>query len=159
LLAKSWKTNNWVTFFDVFLAEFDVLATDWFASNVYKKRIMVDKLVDSGVAELGDLTSLVEALLNLIVTWNSKDFEFYSRQPKEFNLGYVSKAWTSYKDSVRKNPAIRLAVYNVSTEFTDRIKNFIGEDNPAVWLSNSKPIEWAEKDTILDLDQETTDWL
>ena len=110
-----------------------------------------------GEEALGNASALLEGTLNLIVTWNDEDFGFYSSKPERFHIGYISKAWDSYKKSVQKNPALRLAAYQISDEFTKRIGPLLGDTDRSPWLP--KPSEDTNKlsgvvQDILDQDLE-----
>jgi len=162
LEASTWPVTHWISFFDIMLNEFDVPCGNWKTTNINCKKKVVEQFVESSKKQLGNSASVVEGTLNLLVTWDSPDFRFLPSKPSEFNLKYISKAWESYMRCVKREPLSRLAVYNVSTEFTQRVKRFIGTESPAVWLSNPEPVEWddhgeevkpdieAELDSILD---------
>lgn len=154
LAVSTWELDSWSTFFDMYLEEFEVDSRYWSQANKYQKKATLAAYVSLGEEALESPAALLEATLNLIVTWNDEDFGFYYSKPEIFHLGYLSKAWDSYKKSVQKNPALRLAAYQISDEFTDRIKILIGDGNTSSWLD--KPtLEIPTSDVIQDiLDQD-----
>jgi len=137
-LVSGWKLTNWVTFFDTFHREFELGTDYWDNANRYQRQAVVKTYVERGLNALGNASSLLEATLNIMVTWElEEDFPFYTRRPSSFNLSYVSQAWDAYRTAVEKNPGLRHSLRNVSEKFTEKIDKFFGDEDSCIWLEQS----------------------
>ena len=137
-LVSGWKMANWVTFFDTFHREFELGAGYWDNANPYQRKAVVKTYVERGLTAMGNASSLLEATLNILVSWDpEEDFPYYSRRPSTFSLPYISQAWDAYKQSVTKNPTLRHSLRNVSEQFTSRIDKFFGDEDSCAWLEQS----------------------
>jgi len=137
-LVSGWKMTNWVTFFDTFHREFELGDSYWNSANEFQRKAVVKTYVERGLAALGNASSLLEATLNILVTWDpEEDFPFYHRRPSTFSLPYISQAWDAYKQAVTKNPTLRHSLRNVSEKFTERIDKFFGDEDSCAWLEQS----------------------
>lgn len=137
-LVSGWKLANWVTFFDTFHREFELGSGYWNQANEYQRKNVVKTYVERGLDALGNASSLLEATLNIMVTWDpEEDFPFYARRPSTFNISYVSQAWDAYKQAVERNPMLRHSLRNVSEKFTERVDKFFGDEDSCAWLEQS----------------------
>lgn len=138
LQCKNWGENEWTEWLLMLLTEFDVpcsLITD---NNKYRVRNSVRSFIQDSLEVVSTPEALLEATLNLIVGWNEEDFRFYQQRPTSFHLGYISKAWNSYRFLMKKEPALRLSVYSVSDAFSDRVRLWIPEGSDTTsWLRES----------------------
>ena len=137
-LVSGWKLANWVTFFDTFHREFELGAGYWDNANPYQRKAVVKTYVERGLDALGNASSLLEATLNIMVSWEEEeDFPFYARRPSTFSLPYISQAWDAYRAAVERNPTLRHSLRNVSEKFTERINKFFGDEDSCAWLEQS----------------------
>lgn len=137
-LVSGWKLANWVTFFDTFHREFELGSGYWNQANAFQRKAVVKTYVERGLTAMGNASSLLEATLNILVTWDpEEDFPFYHRRPSTFSLPYISQAWDAYKQTVTKNPTLRHSLRNVSEKFTERIDKFFGDEDTCAWLEQS----------------------
>lgn len=137
-LVSGWKLSNWATFFDTFHREFELGSGYWNQANEYQRKAVVKTYVERGLDALGNASSLLEATLNIMVSWeDEEEFPFYHRRPSTFSLPYISQAWDAYKQAVTRNPMLRNNLRNVSEKFTERINKFFGDEDSCAWLEQS----------------------
>lgn len=134
--CSNWSLDGWAGWLKQMAYEFDVPYTLRDENNDHKVRAVMKSFVESGIESFGCAAALLEATLNLLVSWEDEDLSFFASQPEQFHLGYISRAWDSYKSHVAKDPSLRLACYEVSDNLSSRLTDWINETSTIDWLGD-----------------------
>lgn len=142
--CSTWQTKNWTACINELLKQFEVPAEDWFKSNIFKKKKLTEAFVERALTIFKSPAGVLEALANIIVTWNTPEKRFFGRHLDQFNISYVTKALSGYVKQVKEKPTSRLAAYDVSKEFSRRMANMLAGANTTEWLQDLEPQRWDD---------------
>ena len=148
--CATWRIKQWITCIDTLLSEFGVPADDWRSSNQFKQKKLTENFVKKGLEVFKTPAALLEVLVNIIVTWNDPEKRFFSRHITEFNVGYVTKAFSTYVKRVKEKPTSRLAAYDVSKDFSRRMGNMLAGAYTTEWLQDIEPQKWDDHGEVVN---------
>ena len=145
LKASDWDIDAWITFVEGLAVEFDIPISPKPTDNIYKKRTIYSQLVDNGIDTLGSTSDVVEALANIIAGFKEGETPFFQNTFTHIPVPYISKAFSGYVSTIKREPALIDLYRNVTTTFTSRIDLYLDPRESRKWLmdnsSSAKPTQ------------------